>query len=58
MVDPALQIEKQGADQSPNYADHEFEAKYTKCMRVRWYTLSHAGYGEGKWLITLADDLP
>jgi|HubBroStandDraft_1064217.scaffolds.fasta_scaffold03237_5 hypothetical protein len=29
MVDPALQIEKQGADQSPNSADKEFEAKYT-----------------------------
>jgi hypothetical protein len=30
MVDPALQIEKQGADQSPNSADKEFEAKHTK----------------------------
>jgi hypothetical protein len=28
-------------------ADNEFEAKHTKCPRVRWYTLSHAGYGEG-----------
>jgi len=29
MVDPALQIGKQGADQSPDSADKEFEAKYT-----------------------------
>src|ERR1700683_3754609 len=30
MVDPALQIGKQRADQSPNSADKEFEAKYTR----------------------------
>jgi hypothetical protein len=30
MVDPALQIEKQGADQSPGFASKEFEAKHAK----------------------------
>jgi hypothetical protein len=51
MVDPALQIEKQGANQAPNCANKEFEAKHTKYSCVRRYTLSHAGNGEGKLLV-------
>jgi hypothetical protein len=51
MLGPALQIEKQGADQSSNCADKEFAAKHTTYRVFGGTHPSHAGHGQGKNLL-------